>query len=169
MMGRMRMFLAVCALAACCAPACAQPIAMIDSTGKAAGRLLNEVSVLVDAAAGVVAPATVRPIYAADGRAASGLAAWQSGGTVLFTSGDCTTGAYVHSPALAGARGTGQVQTREGIVLYVGAIGAPTTQAIRSILYDTGCSPVSVQQNGLHPVVVTVNLTTRFPPPLSLQ
>jgi hypothetical protein len=151
------------------APVHAQPIVMIDSAGKALGRLLNESVVLIDAATGVVAPASIRPIYASDGKAASGLAAWQSGGTVLFTSADCTTGAFVHSPALAGARGAAQVQTREGILLYVGAIGMPTTQAIRSILYDTGCSPVSVQQNGLHPVVVTLNLTTRFPPPLSLQ
>jgi len=168
-MGRVRMLCLVAALVAYCAQVHAQPIVVIDSAGKAAGRLLNESVALVDATVGVVAPASIRPIYASDGKAASGLATWQSGGTVLFTSADCTAGGFVHSPALAGARGAAQVETREGIVLYVGAIGMPTTQAVRSILYDTGCSPVSVRQNGLHPVVVTVNLSSRFPPPLSLQ
>jgi hypothetical protein len=54
-------------------------------------------------------------------------------------------------------------------MLYVGAVGAATTVAIRSILYDTGCAPVTVQQNGLLPVLATVNLSTAYPPPLSLQ
>jgi hypothetical protein len=66
-------------------------------------------------------------------------------------------------------RATTQVQTPDGIMLYVGAVGAATTVTIRSILYDTGCAPVKVQQNGLLPVLATVNLSTAYPPPLSLQ
>jgi hypothetical protein len=41
--------------------------------------------------------------------------------------------------------------------------------AVHSILYDTGCSPVTVQQNGLLPVLATINLSTTYPPPLSFQ
>jgi hypothetical protein len=61
------------------------------------------------------------------------------------------------------------VQTPAGITLYVGAIGAASTVAIQSILYDNGCAPVAVRQNGLHPVLTTVNLTVMYPPPLSFQ
>jgi len=100
---------------------------------------------------------------------ASGLAAWQTGGSVLFTSSDCTTGAHVHGSPHAGVRATAQVQTASGIVLHVGAVGTATTLPIRSILYDTGCAPVTVRQSGLFPVVTTVNLTTAYPPPLSFQ
>ena len=100
---------------------------------------------------------------------ASGLATWQAGGSVLFTSSDCTTGAHVYSSSHAGVRAATQVQTPAGIVLYVGAIGTATTVAVHSILYDTGCAPVTVQQNGLLPVLVTVNLSTAYPPPLSFQ
>ena len=56
-----------------------------------------------------------------------------------------------------------------GVVLCVGAIGTGTTVAVHSILYDCGCSPVTVQQNGLLPVLLTVNLSTGYPPPLSFQ
>jgi hypothetical protein len=124
---------------------------------------------LVTVSGGVVAPAIIRPIYDPDGRTASGLATWQAGGSVLFTSSDCTVGAHVYSSPHAGVRATTQVQTPGGIVLYVGAIGAATSVAIRSILYDTGCASVTVQQNGLVPVLATVNLSTAYPPPLSLQ
>jgi hypothetical protein len=88
---------------------------------------------------------------------------------VLFSSSDCTTGAHIHSLPHAGLRATTQVQTPSGIILYVGAIGITTTVTINSILYDTGCSPVTVQQNGLLPVLATVNLSTTHPPPLSFQ
>lgn len=147
----------------------ANPIMLVDSTGKAAARALNETIMLITVGSGVVAPAMIRPIYDADGRTASGLATWQSSGSVLFTSFDCTTGAYVYSLPHAGVRAATQVQTLAGIVLYVGAIGTGTTVAVRSILYDTGCSPVTVQQNGLFPVLVTINLSTTYPPPLSFQ
>ena len=110
-----------------------------------------------------------RPIYGPDGREASGLATWQAGGGVLFTSPDCTTGAHVYSSSRAGVRATTQVQTRAGISLYVGAVGQATTVSVQSILYDTGCAPVVVQQNGLHPVEATVNLEVAYPPPLSFQ
>ena len=59
--------------------------------------------------------------------------------------------------------------TPAGIVLHAGAIGLATTVAVRSILYDTGCTPVTVQANGLFPVLATVNLDTAYPPPLSFQ
>ncbi|HEX8009752.1 MAG TPA: hypothetical protein VF814_02260 [Casimicrobiaceae bacterium] len=148
----------------------AAPVVLVDSTGEIAARPLIDTIVLVtDKSSGVVAPAVIRPIYGSDGRTASGLAAWQSGGSVLFTSPDCTTGAHVYSTANAGLRAAAQVQTREGIVLYVGAVGTTTTAAVRSILYDNGCSPVTVLQNGLVPVDVTVNLTARYPPPLSFE
>ena len=145
------------------------PIMLVDSTGKASARPLNETIMLITVSSGVVAPAMIRPIDDTDGRTASGLATWQSSGSVLFTSFDCTTGAYVYSPPHAGVRAASQVQTPAGIVLYVGAIGSGTTVAIHSILYDTGCSPVTVQQSGLFPVLVTVNLSTVYPPPLSFQ
>ena len=144
-------------------------IALVDSTGKVVARALNETIMLVTIDGGVVAPAFIRPIYDADGRTASGLATWQSGGSVLFTSSDCTMGAHVYSSPYAGVRASTQVQTPGGIMLYVGAVGAATTQAIRSILYDTGCAPVTVRQNGLLPVLASVNLSTAYPPPLSLQ
>ena len=59
--------------------------------------------------------------------------------------------------------------TRAGIMLYVGAIGNPSTVAIHSILYETGCAPVTARQNGLLPVLTTVNLTAANPPPHCFQ
>jgi len=144
-------------------------IALVDSTGNVVARALSETIMLVTIDSGIVAPALVRPIYDVDGRTASGLATWQAGGSVLFTSSDCTVGAHVYSSPYAGVRASTQVQTPGGIMLYVGAVGAATTVAIRSILYETGCAPVTVQQNGLLPVLATVNLSTAYPPPLSLQ
>jgi hypothetical protein len=144
------------------------PIVLVDSTGKVVARPLNETIVLV-IISGVAAPALIRPIYDPDGRTASALATWQAGGSVLFTSSDCTAGAHVYSSPYAGVRATTQVQTPAGIMLYVGAVGTATTAAIHSILYDTGCAPVTVRQNGLLPVLTTVNLNTAYPPPLSFQ
>jgi hypothetical protein len=144
-------------------------IGLVDSTGKIAARPLNDTIMLITVGSGVTAPALIRPIYDPDGRMASGLATWHSGGSVLFTSSDCTTGAHVYSLPHAGVRAAAQVQTPAGITLHVGAIGPATTAAVRSILYDTGCAPVTVQQSGLFPVVTTVNLTATYPPPLSFQ
>ncbi len=144
-------------------------IVLVDSTGKVVARPLNETVMLVTVGSGVIAPASIRPMYDADGKTASGLAAWSSGGSVLFTSIDCTSGAHVYGSANAGVRAAAQVQTSAGITLHVGAVGAASTVAIQSILYDTGCAPVTVRQNGLHPVVATVNLTAAYPPPLSFQ
>ena len=104
---------------------------------------------LVTISSGVAAPALIRPIYDSDGRTASGLATWQAGGSVLFTSSDCTAGAHVYGSSYAGVRATTQVQTPAGIVLYVGAVGTASTVAIHSILYDTGCAPVTVQTKRL--------------------
>jgi len=146
----------------------AGPVVLVDSTGKVAARPLNETVMLVNVD-GIPSPAFLRPIYGADGRAASGSATWQSGGSVLFTSPDCSTGAHVFSPGTAGLRATAQVQTPDGIVLFVGAAGATTMVAVQSILYGSGCSPVSVQQNGLVAVEASINLTTAYPPPLSFQ
>lgn len=145
------------------------PVVLVDSTGKAAAKPLNESIVLVAISSGVAAPASIRPIYGPDGRTASGLATWQGGGSALFTSADCTAGAHVYTSSYAGARATTQVQTLAGTILYVGAIGPTTTVSIQSVLYDTGCAPLVIQQNGLVPVVATVNLTTVYPPPLSFQ
>jgi hypothetical protein len=147
----------------------AAAVGLVDSTGKVAARPFNDTIMLVTVGGGVVAPALIRPIYDPDGRMASGWATWHSGGTVLFTSSDCTAGAHVYSLPHAGVRAAAQVQTTSGIILHVGAIGPATTVAIRSILYDTGCAPVTVRQSGLFPVVTTVNLTTAYPPPLSFQ
>ena len=66
-------------------------------------------------------------------------------------------------------RAASQVQVQAGITLYVGESGPTVTVTIQSILYDTGCAPVAVLQNGLLPVVATLNLTTTYPPPLSFQ
>jgi hypothetical protein len=143
---------------------------LLDARGNVAARALSDTLMLVTISADVVAPAFIRPIYDADERAASGLATWASGGSVLFTSSDCSTGAHVHTLGHAGLRSTTQVDTPAGTMLYVGAIGLPVTAQIRSILYSvSGCSPVTVRQPGLISVVATVNLTTAFPPPLALQ
>jgi hypothetical protein len=144
-------------------------VVLVDSTGKLAGRPLSETIMLVTVASGVVAPALIRPIYDPDGHTASGLATWQAGGSVLFTSSDCTAGAQVYGSPHAGVRATTQVETPTGIILYVGAVGTASTVAIQSILYDTGCAPVKVRQNGLFPVLTIVNLSTAYPPPLSFQ
>jgi hypothetical protein len=144
-------------------------VVLVDSTGKLAGRPLNETIVLVTVASGVVAPALIRPIYDPDGHTASGLATWQAGGSVLFTSSDCTAGAHVYGSPHAGVRATTQVETPTGIVLYAGAVGTASTVAIQSILYDTRCAPVKVRQNGLFPVLAIVNLSAAYPPPLSFQ
>jgi len=144
-------------------------VVLLDSTGKVAARALTDTVVLITVERDVRAPASIRPIYGADGRMASGLASWQSGGSVLFTSPDCTAGAHVYSGTYAGARAATQVQTRDGIVLYVGAVGISTTVDVQSILYDTGCSPISVRQNGLFPVLATLNLSAAYPPPLSFR
>lgn len=143
-------------------------VVLMDSTGTVAARPLNETIMLINVR-GIAAPARIQPIYDGEGHAASGLATWQSGGSVLFSSSDCTTGAHVHSLPHAALRAATQVQTPSGIILYVGAIGITTTLTINSILYDTGCSPVTVRQNGLLPVLATVNLSTTHPPPLSFQ
>jgi hypothetical protein len=145
------------------------PVVLVDSTGKAAAKPLNESIMLVAIGSGVAAPASIRPIVGPDGRTASGWATWQTGGSVLFTSADCTAGAHVYSSSHAGARATTQVQSPAGTILYVGAIGPTTTVSVQSVLYDTGCAPLAIQQNGLVPVVATVNLTTVYPPPLSYQ
>ena len=147
----------------------ANPIVLVDSTGKAVARPLNETTMLVTISSGVAAPALIRPIYGPDGRTASGLATWQTGGSVLFTSSDCTAGAHVYGSSYAGVRATTQVQTPAGIMLYVGAVGIASTVAVHSILYDTGCAPVKVQQNGLFPVLAIVNLNAAYPPPLAFQ
>jgi hypothetical protein len=144
-------------------------IVLVDATGKVVARPLDETIVLVTIGGGVVAPASIRPIYGPDGREASGLATWQTGGGVLFTSPDCTTGAHVYSSSRAGVRATTQIQTRAGVSLYVGAVGQASTVSVQSILYDTGCAPAVVRQNGLHPVEATVNLDVAYPPPLSYR
>ena len=144
-------------------------IVLLDSTGKVAARALNDTIMLVTLDNGVVAPALIRPVYAADGRAVSGLAIWQSAGSVLFTSADCSMDGYVYSLPQAGVRAAAQVQTSAGVMLYAGAIGTASTVVVRSILYDTGCVQVTVRQDGLYPVIATVNLSAAYPPPLSLQ
>jgi hypothetical protein len=145
------------------------PIVLVDSTGKVVARPLNETIMLITISTGIAAPALIRPIHDSDGRTVSALATWQAGGSVLFTSPDCTAGAHVYSSPHAGVRAATQVQTPAGIMLYVGAVGTAITVRIHSILYDNGCAPVTVQQNGLLPVLATVNLTTAYPPPLSFQ
>ena len=153
--------------------AAAQPvpaIVLVDSTGKVAARALTETHVLVtDPVSRVVAPAKIEPVQGEDGRTASGLATWESGGSVLYTSSDCSTGAYIYSNSNAGYRAATQVETPSGVVLVVGAYGFTSTVTVRSILYDNGCTSVSVRQNGLVPVDATVNLTTAYPPPLSFR
>lgn len=145
------------------------PVVLLDATGKLAGRPLNESLMLITVSNGIVAPAAIRPIYDPDGRPASAWATWQAGGSVLFTSPDCTAGAHVYGSQYAGVRATAQVRTPAGIVLYVGADGAAATVAIHSVLYETGCSSLSIRPNGLFPVVASVNLSTAYPPPLSFQ
>ena len=78
------------------------PIVLVDATGKAVAKALNETTVLVTIGRGVVAPAAIRSIHGPDGHEASGLAIWQAGGGVLFTSPDCTTGAHVYGSSRAG-------------------------------------------------------------------
>lgn len=159
-----------CAQSAGAAPSSRDAIVLRDATGNVAGRALDGTLVLVtDPGAGVVAPAFVRPIYDADSRTASGLATWASGGSVLFTSADCTTGAHIPTLTNAGLRATSQVETPQGVVLYIGTTGIPVTIDARSILYATGCTAVSVRQNGVVAVDASVNLTTTFPPPLAFQ
>jgi hypothetical protein len=162
-------------------PACAQsasisgtstpsaPIVLLDSTGKVAAKAFNDTMMLVAVHPAVVAPAFIHPIYDADGRAASGLATWASDGSVLFTSADCSSGAHVFTSNHAGLRATSQVATPGGTILYVGAIATTRSASIQSILYGNGCSAVIVQQNGLIPVDLTINLTRMYPPPLSFQ
>jgi len=145
------------------------PIVLVDSTGKAVARPLNETIMLVTISGGVAAPALIRPIYDSDGHTATGLATWQAGGSVLFTSSNCTAGAHVYGSSHAGVRATAQVQSPAGVVLYVGTVGTASTVAIHSILYDSGCAPVTVQQNGLFPVLAIVNLDAAYPPPLAFQ
>jgi len=149
--------------------ASAPSIALVDSRGTTAGRPLTETIAFVMVRDGLVAPAAIRPIYDADARTASGLATWASGGSVLYTSSDCSTGAYISTQMHAGARATSQVDIGGAIVLYVGAIGMPATVDVHSILYSTGCTARTVRQNGLSPVIATLNLTETYPPPLSLQ
>ena len=147
----------------------APAVGVLDSTGALAGHPLNETVVLVTVRAGLVAPATIRPIYDADARTASGLATWGSGGSVLFTSADCSTGAHIATQTNAGLRATSQVELPNGVVLYVGDIGMPRTVEVRSILYGSGCTSTTVRQNGLVPVIDILNLTRIHPPPLSIQ
>jgi len=157
------------ALAAEAQTANAPSVALVDSRGTIAGRPLSETIAFVTVRDGLVAPAAIRPIFDTDARTASGLATWASGGSVLYTSSDCSTGAYISTQMHAGARATSQVDIGGAIVLYVGAIGMPATVDVHSILYSTGCTARTVRQNGLTPVIATVNLTAAYPPPLSVQ
>jgi hypothetical protein len=150
-------------------PPSPRPLVLVDSSGNVAGRPLDDTLLLVTVANGIVAPALIRPIYDADGHTASGLATWRAGGSVLFSSPDCTAGAHVYGSTHTGVRAATQVETPAGITLYAGAVGTASTVAVQSILYDTGCASVTVRQNGLFPVVAIVNLSTAFPPPLSFQ
>jgi hypothetical protein len=149
--------------------ASSRPIALIDASGNAAGKPFNETMVLVTLGDAVVAPAVIRPDPRC-GRARSigprDLALRRKRSLYLA---DCSTGALVHTSPHAGIRAASQVQTARGIVLFAGAIGPSITESVQSILYDTGCASVKVRQNGLVPVVMTVNLTTTYPPPLSFQ
>jgi len=147
----------------------AEAAALLDSTGNVAARPFNDTMMLVTVSPGVVAPASIRSIYDADGHAASGLATWASGGSVLFTSVDCTSGAHIFTTSHAGVRATTQLETADGVKLYVGAIGGTRTASIRSILYASGCTAVALRQSGLLPVDTIVNLTAAYPPPLSFQ
>lgn len=149
--------------------ASSNPIVLVDSTGKVVARPLNETVVLVTIGSVVAAPALIHPIYEPDGRIASGIATWKAGGSVLFTSSDCAAGAYVYGSSYAGVRASTQVQTPAGIMLYVGAAETASTVTIHSILYDTGCVPVTVRQNGLISVLASVNLSAAYPPPLAFQ
>ena len=143
---------------------------LVDSVGSIAGRPLNETVVLVtDKATGAVVPAIIRSNYDSDGRTMSGSATWQANSSVLFASPDCTTGAHIFGTTHPGLRASAQVQTASGVILYVGDSGATTSVNARSILYGSGCTPVSVQQNGVVPVALTINLTTTYPPPLSFR
>jgi hypothetical protein len=63
---------------------------LVDSTGKAVARALNETIMLVTISSGVAASALIRPIYDSDGRRASGLATWQAGGEGS-AGGQCST------------------------------------------------------------------------------
>ncbi len=168
---RVRLVGLIVATATAAAPAVAQnSTVLVDSAGKTAGRTFADGVVLVtDPASHVVAPAAIRAIADEDGRAASGLATWQSGGGVLYTSADCTTGAHVYTGSSTGLRAAAQVQTLQGVVPYIGALGTPTTVTIRSMSYDSGCQAVTLRQNGLVLVDATVNLTTASPPPLSFH
>ena len=157
------------AVAAEAQTASAPSIALVDSRGTIVGRPLSETIAFVAVRDGLVAPAAIRPIYDADARTASGLATWASGGSVLYTSSDCSTGAYISTQMHAGARATSQVEIGGAVILYVGAIGMPVTVDVHSILYSTGCTARTVRQNGLAPVIATLNLTATYPPPLSVQ
>lgn len=150
-------------------PASPGTVVLIDSKGKVAARPLNETLMLVTVGNAVVAPASIRPIYDNEGHAASALATWSAGGSVLFTSSECTSGAHVYASQHPGVRAVAQVRTPAGIMLYVGADGAATTVTIKSVLYETGCAPLTVRQGGLFPVQAIVNLSTEYPPPLSFQ
>ena len=147
----------------------AQSVVLLDSTGKVAGKPVNDTMMLIEVQRGVVAPASIRAVYDSQGRAASGIATWASGGSVLFASTDCTSGAHVFASSHPGLRATAQLETPAGIVLHVGAIGNARTVSVRSILYSSGCRPVAIEQSGVVPVDATVNLTTTYPPPLSIQ
>src|SRR5207244_1561503 len=107
-------------------------IVLLDSTGKIAARALNDTMMLVSVHPDVVAPAFIRPIYDSGERAASGLATWASDGSVLFTSADCSSGGHVFSSSHAGMRASSQVETPNGVMLYVGAIGTSRTASVRS-------------------------------------
>src|SRR4030095_4973871 len=72
-------------------------VVLIDSTGKVAARPLNHTLMLVAVKNGVVAAASIRSLYDADGHAASAFATWNAGGSVLFTSSDCTSGPHVYA------------------------------------------------------------------------
>src|SRR5437764_10192107 len=72
-----------------------EPIFLLDSSGKVAARAMNDTMMLITVSPDVVAPALIQPIYDGDQHRASGLATWASGGSVLFTSADCTSGAHV--------------------------------------------------------------------------
>jgi len=149
-------------------PTVAGTVVLMDSTGKVAARPLNETLMLVTVN-GVVAPASIRSIHDAEGHAASAFATWNAGGSVLFTSSDCTSGAHVYASQHPGVRAAAQVRTPAGIMLYAGADGAAATVTIKSVLYETGCASLTVRQGGLFPVQATVNLSAEYPPPLSFQ
>jgi len=155
-------------------PISTTPVVYVDATGNVAARLFGAGSGLLTLPGGAAVVVAVASVADANGSPVAGAATWAGGDAVLFTSANCTTGAFVYVYSLnPGTRASAQVATAGGVVLYIGAAAPGTSNPVfNSFLTSQGCATQSIAAGSVGsvwPVASALNLSVAYPPPLSVQ